>query len=137
MQPLYRQWLHGDREYDAWLLDQRRTLANDAPLVSGHSMTGEGVYSDETGPGLDIYYKGSLLLHSLRALIGDEAFFRATRELVYGRADPGPGNFEPRYGDTADRSEEHTSELQSLMRISYAVFCLKQKNNKKRTSHNN
>src|SRR3546814_6819092 len=31
-----------------------------------------------------------------------------------------------RYG----RSEEHTSELQSLMRISYAVFCLKKKNNK-------
>src|SRR3546814_10431164 len=30
------------------------------------------------------------------------------------------------------RSEEHTSELQSLMRISYAVFCLKQK---KRTAH--
>src|SRR3546814_4878678 len=27
------------------------------------------------------------------------------------------------------RSEEHTSELQSLMRISYAVFCLKKKNN--------
>src|SRR3546814_6829333 len=30
----------------------------------------------------------------------------------------------------ASRSEEHTSELQSLMRISYAVFCLKKKNNK-------
>src|SRR3546814_5891371 len=29
------------------------------------------------------------------------------------------------------RSEEHTSELQSLMRISYAVFCLKKKNNMK------
>src|SRR3546814_4803129 len=29
----------------------------------------------------------------------------------------------------ATRSEEHTSELQSLMRISYAVFCLKTKNN--------
>src|SRR3546814_6548452 len=29
---------------------------------------------------------------------------------------------------TAQRSEEHTSELQSLMRISYAVFCLKKKN---------
>src|SRR3546814_3801984 len=28
---------------------------------------------------------------------------------------------------TADRSEEHTSELQSLMRISYSVFCLKKK----------
>src|SRR3546814_5203660 len=30
--------------------------------------------------------------------------------------------------ERADRSEEHTSELQSLMRISYAVFCLKKKN---------
>src|SRR3546814_9868225 len=35
----------------------------------------------------------------------------------------------PRRGDTG-RSEEHTSELQSLMRISYAVFCLKKKNKK-------
>src|SRR3546814_6142054 len=34
-------------------------------------------------------------------------------------------------GGTA-RSEEHTSELQSLMRISYAVFCLKQKNKNKK-----
>src|SRR3546814_11473104 len=30
-----------------------------------------------------------------------------------------------------DRSEEHTSELQSLMRISYAVFCLKKKNHRR------
>src|SRR3546814_4104772 len=30
-----------------------------------------------------------------------------------------------------ERSEEHTSELQSLMRISYAVFCLKKKNKQK------
>src|SRR3546814_3416540 len=33
-----------------------------------------------------------------------------------------------------DRSEEHTSELQSLMRISYAVFCLKKKTNKTRNN---
>src|SRR3546814_9795400 len=33
------------------------------------------------------------------------------------------------------RSEEHTSELQSLMRISYAVFCLKNKQNKQSDSH--
>src|SRR3546814_20330349 len=32
--------------------------------------------------------------------------------------------------DTLTRSEEHTSELQSLMRISYAVFCLKKKKQK-------
>src|SRR3546814_10250142 len=33
-----------------------------------------------------------------------------------------------------ERSEEHTSELQSLMRISYAVFCLKKKNTNKQKS---
>src|SRR3546814_9667445 len=35
-----------------------------------------------------------------------------------------------------DRSEEHTSELQSLMRNSYAVFCLKKKHNKKKSYRN-
>src|SRR3546814_7179777 len=34
------------------------------------------------------------------------------------------------------RSEEHTSELQSLMRISYAVFCLKKKKKNKTNKHN-
>src|SRR3546814_2409643 len=40
--------------------------------------------------------------------------------------------------DSRGRSEEHTSELQSLMRISYAVFCLKkkQKHNKNTYSNN-
>src|SRR3546814_5480306 len=36
--------------------------------------------------------------------------------------------FQPIYAADVGRSEEHTSELQSLMRISYAVFCLKKKN---------
>src|SRR3546814_1848578 len=45
----------------------------------------------------------------------------------------------PYTGDTGNRSEEHTSELQSLMRISYAVFCLKKKkkNNKNNTHKTN
>src|SRR3546814_1438480 len=38
-----------------------------------------------------------------------------------------PGAAPNQRAERADRSEEHTSELQSLMRISYAVFCLKQK----------
>src|SRR3546814_7778282 len=38
-------------------------------------------------------------------------------------------------GIAASRSEEHTSELQSLMRISYAVFCLKKKNTKHQQSN--
>src|SRR3546814_3035964 len=37
--------------------------------------------------------------------------------------------------DLDERSEEHTSELQSLMRISYAVFCLKKKNEKANTTN--
>src|SRR3546814_2998398 len=36
----------------------------------------------------------------------------------------------------AGRSEEHTSELQSLMRISYAVFCLKKKNKEQKHNDN-
>src|SRR3546814_7340371 len=42
--------------------------------------------------------------------------------------------FENWKADRSERSEEHTSELQSLMRISYAVFCLNKKNNKTKTS---
>src|SRR3546814_8245635 len=42
------------------------------------------------------------------------------------RAPPAGGGRRATAG--AERSEEHTSELQSLMRISYAVFCLKKKN---------
>src|SRR3546814_5099789 len=38
-------------------------------------------------------------------------------------------------GDPMARSEEHTSELQSLMRISYAVFCLKKKKKKSNLEH--
>src|SRR3546814_1058753 len=42
-----------------------------------------------------------------------------------------------RLRDLGVRSEEHTSELQSLMRISYAVFCLKKKKNNNIHDHSN
>src|SRR3546814_10069998 len=58
---------------------------------------------------------------------------------------PPPSNFERDHArhdegadahpdHAADRSEEHTSELQSLMRISYAVFCLKKRSQRHRKS---
>src|SRR3546814_5177100 len=50
------------------------------------------------------------------------------------RADGRSAGARHRRGATP-RSEEHTSELQSLMRISYAVFCLKKKNKKNKTKH--
>src|SRR3546814_8389394 len=50
------------------------------------------------------------------------------RCLVGASPDPAAGNRGHAAPGLASRSEEHTSELQSLMRISYAVFCLKKKN---------
>src|SRR3546814_10590723 len=44
---------------------------------------------------------------------------------IFGMA---PSDGRPSLRPTSSRSEEHTSELQSLMRTSYAVFCLKKKN---------
>src|SRR3546814_2655127 len=69
---------------------------------------------------------------SIESLAGAAAAIRG----VVGTLDSLVGLFRSDYAvaDIAttadDRSEEHTSELQSLMRISYAVFCLKKKNNK-------
>src|SRR3546814_7492429 len=44
------------------------------------------------------------------------------------------GNFIVKAAQDLKRSEEHTSELQSLMRISYAVYCLKKKNQQVKTT---
>src|SRR3546814_4416265 len=57
---------------------------------------------------------------------------RAVDQLVVGgREREAPQLVVRRLARGEQRSEEHTSELQSLMRISYAVFCLKKKNKKK------
>src|SRR3546814_10547564 len=68
----------------------------------------------------------------------DQAAFDAwkaespTNVAAYARAEAAWRLFDDPPGDAVmdamRRSEEHTSELQSLMRISYAVFCLKKKN---------
>src|SRR3546814_10028539 len=57
---------------------------------------------------------------------------RGTRDIARGRYDPMAGPWLEALKQSKRRSEEHTSELQSLMRISYAVFCLKKKTNNKR-----
>src|SRR3546814_4161262 len=89
---------------------------------------------------------GSTLLLSLTVAIEDDdqhgdrlLYFRAGGFFCEscGRKD-GPHDqtyrrrAEPSRCRFAERSEEHTSELQSLMRISYAVFCLKKKKQKKK-----
>ncbi|QJD99520.1 M1 family metallopeptidase [Massilia forsythiae] len=103
MQPLYMQRLRGDREYYAELMRQRAGILNKAPIVSGKHKLEEDVYDTKRGgPGGDIYGKGSLVLHTLRGLVGDDAFFRTVRQMVYGTDRPQPGRFAPRYGTTPE-----------------------------------
>src|SRR3546814_6924068 len=59
-----------------------------------------------------------------RGIILDQQHFRACHAYY---SDSCSGSDPPRSRSGRCRSEEHTSELQSLMRISYAVFCLKKK----------
>jgi aminopeptidase N len=103
MQPLYGEWREGEARY-AIMMDQfRNQIMNAAPIVSGRIMTEEEVYQEEKGgPGNDIYVKGAWVLHTLRGLIGDKDFWEVTRLLVYGRADPKPGNFQPRFATTPE-----------------------------------
>src|SRR3546814_4939501 len=66
-----------------------------------------------------------------RARAGDDRFVEMERDRgrAQMRARQADRQFDQHEGRRrAVRSEEHTSELQSLMRISYAVFCLKKKN---------
>lgn len=103
MQPLYGQWREGEARYATMMAAQRRHIVNRRPLVSGKVKATEEVYQAEKGgPAQDIYYKGAWVLHTLRYLIGDKPFFDATRRLVYGRPDPRPGNFSPRFTSTAE-----------------------------------
>ena len=102
MQPLFAQYLHGDLAYKANLAKQRTGIVSKSPLVSNQVREVEQVYQHDTGPGGDIYTKGSWVLHTLRYLIGDDAFFKATKQLVYGTTDPQPGNFTPVFKNSAD-----------------------------------
>src|SRR3546814_4367863 len=100
-------------------------------LLSG--MTAAYEFSRRAGPG-----RTCLLLEN-HPIVGGEA--KQNEFLVEGRRLTAPqgsngalllkdGYVKGSYGGELYRSEEHTSELQSLMRISYAVFCLKKKKNK-------
>src|SRR3546814_6126352 len=66
------------------------------------------------------------------ALAGVDVYKSSSAERLAGGV-AGGVNLRLRRALDFKRSEEHTSELQSLMRISYAVFCLKKKNNIKTT----
>lgn len=122
MQPLYARWRDGEAAYLTAMFKQRQTIRNKFPIISGKPKLEHEVYDDKIGPGGDIYVKGSWVLHTLRGLIGDEPFFRATRRLVYGRPDPAPGNFAPRYGTTDEFQRIVSEEAGRDMRWFFDVY---------------
>src|SRR3546814_8157501 len=65
---------------------------------------------------------------ALADFIDERAAF-TVQKCVYEYSRARAGTMSQKLFKEKGRSEEHTSELQSLMRISYAVFCLKTKNN--------
>src|SRR3546814_5903563 len=86
---------------------------------------------DEAGQGRDVTRQHPVVVQEGRPLAD-----RRLRALQAGRSGERPAQVDALGGrqqldgdDVGGRSEEHTSELQSLMRSSYAVFCLKKKNN--------
>src|SRR3546814_4277652 len=97
--------------------------------------TSTRIYRRAPHPWLERAY--STHVRILRSVGGDRLFSSETVQICHaaighdyrtsrhGRAKADRTRAAPNLG--SDRSEEHTSELQSLMRISYAVFCLKKK----------
>src|SRR3546814_4654297 len=92
------------------------TLFRSAEVAGGEDLGG-AVGAERAGDGVGIS-AGVHRFHGVAERPG------LGQELEGEGADRAVGGF----GVHPDRSEEHTSELQSLMRISYAVFCLKKKN---------
>src|SRR3546814_2515253 len=78
-----------------------------------------------------LHHAGEGLQHRVhRRAVARRAALAETRNRQVDQSGIEPGKFFPAEAQSlcdTRRSEEHTSELQSLMRISYAVFCLKKK----------
>src|SRR3546814_19220170 len=97
--------------------------------------------TDVTMVNVNFTLSPSLYTGQVDAVIGAFRNFELNQMDLAGK--PGRAFYPEEYGVplydelilVANRSEEHTSELQSLMRISYAVFCLKKKKQKQTNTH--
>src|SRR3546814_6685664 len=103
------------------------------PRNSNRASRDPDLLRGNANPAIAFAYKFAVEVGPIRSAVGPGAHVQPfdyngpVECLVISRAD----NHQARL----ERSEEHTSELQSLMRISYAVFCLKKKIHNKKT-HN-
>src|SRR3546814_6179916 len=84
--------------------------------------------TDTLFPYTTLFRSPTLACESCQGKSAPSSFSRFSRTAVLSASSSTPAEATPTSW-VWHRSEEHTSELQSLMRISYAVFCLKKKNN--------
>jgi aminopeptidase N len=92
VQPVYTQELMGDAAFHARMYEAYLRINACNPLAPRAEMSDDQMYGDE-GPGGDIYVKGAWVLHSLRYLMEDDAFWESVRILAYGT--PHPETLEP------------------------------------------
>ncbi|MDX1498974.1 MAG: M1 family metallopeptidase [Woeseiaceae bacterium] len=91
LQPLFARETLGDVAFHALMYRAYLGIKSCHPIAPRREMSERELFDDGEdgeGPGGDIYSKGTWLAHSLRYLIGDEAFWRSIRRLVYGTPDP-------------------------------------------------
>src|SRR3546814_10563420 len=98
-------------------------IMNLTPEVFQRAMYGEKVEHGTYRYELAIEFKEGFAVRIASEALRQKPNGQGKWQLVYERDAEG----KVKDSKTFSRSEEHTSELQSLMRISYAVFCLKQK----------
>ncbi|MEX1025607.1 MAG: M1 family metallopeptidase [Planctomycetota bacterium] len=83
-QALYVEELHGQEAYHATIAEHRRSISNQGPLAPRGATNSKEIYFGSAGKSSnDIYYKGSAVLHTLRWLIGDDAFLLSLARMCY------------------------------------------------------
>ncbi|WP_159796527.1 M1 family metallopeptidase [Croceibacterium salegens] len=102
MQPLFLKWKQGEASYISKMWEDRPKIRSRVPLAPRGFVQSNYYDDEEAAWGGDIYTKGSWVMHTLRYLVGDKAFFAAVTNLVYNRDDPRPGNFDIVVASTDD-----------------------------------
>jgi aminopeptidase N len=126
MQPEYAREVIGDAAFYSAMYNIYLDINACNPIAPREEFSADELYFDERtgkddeagrGPAGDIYTKGTWLLHSLRYVMGEDAFWRAVRRLVFDTANPETltAPIEPRFRSTDDylriASEEAGADL--------------------------
>src|SRR3546814_14512914 len=93
--------------------------------IHAHSQAQKSAHRRATNGTRSAMGAAAILAHEIKNPLSG---IRGAAQLLENGTEAGATALTQLICNEVDRSEEHTSELQSLMRISYAVFCLKKKN---------